>query len=299
MGERVVRVDRDRRDWCPVGRPATTWPGLGGGQRYEWYATASDGTSSTTAATRSFTTSAGGDPVLVGAGDIATCLNPGNTGTETAAVLTGVLGDVFTAGDDAYQNGTLAEFTNCYDPSWGGPGGSIKSRTHPAAGNHEWNTGNLNGYFAYFGAQAGGNSYYSYDLGTAWHVVVLDSECAKVAGGCGSTSAQLTWLRSDLTTNAAKNVIAVFHKPRFTSGGTPTTEVQPFWDVLYQFHADLILGRTRPCLRAVRADERTGRVRSDERDPPDSSWGPAARATRRSGPPCRRARSATRRRSAS
>ena len=219
-----------------------TWAGRSDGQRYEWYATANDGMSSQTAATRSFTTAAGADPVLVGAGDIARCLNPGNTGTATAAVVDGVLGTVFTAGDDVYENRTLAEFTNCYDPSWGGPGGSIKSRTRPAAGNHEWNTGNLNGYFAYYGAQAGGNSYYSYDLGASWHVVVLDSECAKVAGGCGSTSPQVDWLRADLAANATKNVVAVFHKPRFTSatrGGA--TETQPFWDVLYQFRAEIIL----------------------------------------------------------
>ena len=221
-----------------------TWTGRAPGQRYEWYATVSDGTSSATAATRTFTTAAGADPVLVGAGDIAKCSGTSNTGTVTAAVVDGVLGEVFTAGDDVYDNGTLAEFQNCYDASWGGPGGSIKSRTHPAAGNHEWNNGNLNGYFGYFGSLAGTNgiSYYSFDLGPNWHVVVLDSECAKVPGGCGATSTQVNWLRADLTANASRNVVAVFHKPRFTSAPRgPVTEVQPFWDVLYQFHAELIL----------------------------------------------------------
>ena len=38
----------------------------------------------------------------------------------------------------------LTEFTNCYDPIWG----PFKARTRPVPGNHDWNTGNLNGYFA-------------------------------------------------------------------------------------------------------------------------------------------------------
>jgi hypothetical protein len=123
------------------------------------------------------------------------CTNGGNTGSATAAILDGIAGDVFTAGDNVYPDGTLDQFNTCYDPSWGGLNDRIKARTRPAAGNHDWNTAALGGYYGYFGhAAAGTTSYYSYDLGTAWHVVVLDSECDKVAGGCSSTSPQVAWL---------------------------------------------------------------------------------------------------------
>ncbi len=57
------------------------------------------------------------DPVLVGAGDIARCSNPG--AEATAKLLDGIPGTVFTTGDNAYESGTAAEFANCYGPTWG------------------------------------------------------------------------------------------------------------------------------------------------------------------------------------
>jgi len=57
------------------------------------------------------------DPVLVGAGDIASCKSTGDE--ATAALLEGIEGTVATFGDNAYEQGTSAEFSGCYDPSWG------------------------------------------------------------------------------------------------------------------------------------------------------------------------------------
>ena len=89
------------------------------------------------------------DPVLVGAGDIARC---GSDGDEaTAALLDSILGTVYTTGDNAYEDGTVAEFTNCYDPSWG----RHKARTYPSVGNHDYLTKGAAGYFDYFGSAAG------------------------------------------------------------------------------------------------------------------------------------------------
>ena len=70
---------------------------------------------------------------------------------------------------------------------------------------------------------------------------MLDSECAMVVGGCGATSAQVDWLRADLAANATRNVIVVFHKPRFSSAVTNLVDLQPFWDVSYQYGVDIIL----------------------------------------------------------
>ncbi|MDP3910363.1 MAG: Ig-like domain-containing protein, partial [Gemmatimonadales bacterium] len=72
--------------------------------------------------------------VLVGAGDIASCDNSGDE--RTADLLDDIPGIVFTAGDNAYPNGTAAEFADCYHPSWG----RHQARTRPAAGNHEYHS---------------------------------------------------------------------------------------------------------------------------------------------------------------
>src|SRR5262245_52646830 len=58
---------------------------------------------------------AGAKPfVLVGAGDIASCKDL--SGAEaTAKLIDKIPGEVFAAGDLAYEKGTAAEFANCYD----------------------------------------------------------------------------------------------------------------------------------------------------------------------------------------
>ena len=124
----------------------------------------------------------------------------------------------------------------------------MKSRTRPAPGNHDWGAGvtdNLNGYFGYFGAaatDANGKSYYSYDIPSSnWHVVVLDSECEDVPGGCTAGSPQELWLKADLAANSSKNVIAIWHKPRYSSGATNYQALQPLWDDLYAAGVDILL----------------------------------------------------------
>ena len=222
----------------PSGTDVTTqWPGLDDGHGYQWYVTLDDGTNPlTTGSTWTFTTQAGPDPVFVGVGDIASCASQAqlDAAANTAEIISAIQGSIFTTGDNVYPNGTAAEFTNCYAPSWGP---EIKSRTRPVPGNHDWGTGagDLNDYFAYFGATAtsGGTSYYSYDIaGSNRHVVNLDSECQLVPGGCGVGSPQETWLKADLAAKRRQNVIAVWHKPRFSSGQTNYAAVQPFVDAL-------------------------------------------------------------------
>jgi hypothetical protein len=138
-----------------------------------------------------------------------------------------------------YPNGTATEFTNCYNPTWG----RHKARTRPVPGNHEYLTANASGYYGYFGSAAGdpAKGYYSFDLANNWHAIALNSECAAV-GGCGTGSAQATWLANDLAANASEHVIAYWHHPRFSSGthgNDPST--QAFWDLLYQHGAEIVL----------------------------------------------------------
>src|SRR5580765_3613105 len=77
-----------------------------------------------------------GDPVLVGAGDIASCDDL--AGAEaTAKLIDKIPGTVFAVGDLAYPDGSEEQFANCYTPTWG----RFKARTRPAPGNHEYHKG--------------------------------------------------------------------------------------------------------------------------------------------------------------
>jgi acid phosphatase type 7 len=181
--------------------------------------------------------SAGAAAVLVGAGDIGDCAT--REDSMTAALLDDIDGTVFTAGDNAYENGTAENFSTCYDETWG----RHKERTRPVAGNHDWHTAALAGYFGYFGDAArgpDGHSWYSFDLGT-WHVIVLDSECDK-NGGCEADSAQGRWLATDLAASDARCSIAIWHKPRFSSGEHGNDRsVGPFWTALFDAGVDVIV----------------------------------------------------------
>ena len=175
--------------------------------------------------------------VLVGAGDIGDCAT--REDSLTAALLDDIAGTVFTAGDNAYENGSAREFATCYDDTWG----RHKDRTRPAPGNHDWRTSGLRGYFDYFGDAAqgpDGDSWYSYDLGS-WHVIVLDSECDKIRG-CDADSPQGRWLAADLAESNARCTVAIWHKPRFTSGEHGNDRsVAPFWTALYRAGVDVVI----------------------------------------------------------
>ncbi len=88
------------------------------------------------------------EAVLVGAGDINMCGQPG--AEATAKLLDDIPGTVFTSGDNAYMRGSAADF-QCYDRTWG----RHKSRTYAAPGNHEYESAGASPYFEYFGERAG------------------------------------------------------------------------------------------------------------------------------------------------
>jgi calcineurin-like phosphoesterase family protein len=176
--------------------------------------------------------------VLVGAGDIADCSDL--SGAEgTAKLLDKIPGTVMAVGDLAYPNGTKENFV-CYDKTWG----RVKSRTRPAAGNHEFHSSGATPYFDYFGSAAGDpkDGYYSYELGS-WHIIVLNSECKDV-GGCEAGSRQEKWLRADLAAHPVACTLAYWHKPLFSSGGAHGNDLdlKPFWQALYDANADVVVG---------------------------------------------------------
>ncbi len=181
-----------------------------------------------------------GVEVFAGAGNISTC---GNDWDEaTARILDTLPGHVFTLGDAVNPNGTSANYTNCYGPTWG----RHKARTVPVPGNHDYDVVGAADYFSYFGAAAGdpAKGYYSFDLGS-WHIVVLNNaNSATVPYGTGS--AQELWLKADLAANTKQCTLAMLHFPAFFSSSDPawhssTDVVVPLWVDLYRANVDVVV----------------------------------------------------------
>ncbi len=174
--------------------------------------------------------------VVAGAGDIC-----GSSCAATSDVIVSIdPASVFTAGDNAYSDGTLSEFNTKYDPTWG----RFKSITRPSPGNHDYHTAGASGYFDYFNGvgqstgPAGDRStgYYSYDIGD-WHLIALNSNLAVSAG-----STQEQWLRADLAANTKPCTLAYWHHPRFSRGSHGSnSRMQPLWQALYDFKADVVV----------------------------------------------------------
>ncbi|WP_036375367.1 DNRLRE domain-containing protein [Micromonospora sp. ATCC 39149] len=177
------------------------------------------------------------DTVILAAGDIADCRTERDE--QTAKILDTEVGVVAAIGDTAYEKGAPEEYAACYAPTWG----RHKSRTRPAVGNHEYLTPNAAGYFGYFGAAAGppGQGWYSYNMaGGQWHVVVLNSNCAKI-GGCHAGSPQERWLRADLAASKARCTVAYWHQPLFASGGRGSSAYRPLFQALYDAGVEVLL----------------------------------------------------------
>jgi hypothetical protein len=136
---------------------------------------------------------------------------------------------------------TLAQYDAANDASWG----RFKGISRPVLGNHEYGTSGARGYFDYFGARAGprGKGCYSWNIGS-WHMIALNSECHRIAGGCTRGSEQERWLRRDLAAHTNFCTLAYWHEPRFSSGPAPSKNaeaVAPLWNALHEKRADVVL----------------------------------------------------------
>jgi hypothetical protein len=178
------------------------------------------------------------DARIVGAGDIA---EAGGAHMATSNLVLNQINarsntKVFTAGDNAYPSGTTANFREFYAPSWGRA--AIKSRTFPTPGNHDYDTSGATAYYNYFGSVAARSTggFYTKSLGSYWTGIFLNSEAG--------ISAQTARLRTALTTAKAapKNVLMVWHKPRFAIGSKPAVSaLQPWWGLADEFDVDVII----------------------------------------------------------
>jgi hypothetical protein len=186
------------------------------------------------------------DPVLIGAGDIASC-EAGDGDVATAAIVNqNPNATVFTLGDGAYSSGTTTEFNNCYDPTWG----QFKSRTRPVVGDHEYETPNAAGHYSYFANQLAPygpaatdptRGYYSYDIG-AWHVSVLNTTCYTSSIGCNRNLME-QWFVDDLNAHPTNCTLAIWHQPRYSSGNVHgnNAQMQALWQTAYEHGVDLVL----------------------------------------------------------
>jgi acid phosphatase type 7 len=116
-----------------------------------------------------------------------------------------------------------------------------------------------------------GNGWYSYNLGS-WHLISLNIECETQPGGCSDTgswfASELQWLKNDLASNHSACTLAYWHQPTYSPANGITEEgttAVAFWQLLYQYGADLVLnghdhlyGRYRPLDPSGKYDPKNG-----------------------------------------
>jgi hypothetical protein len=147
-------------------------------------------------------------------------------------------------GDVQYPAGDPADYV-AYDRSYG----RLNDVVIPVLGNHEYVTPEAAGWFGYFRSAVGSRlalgtastGYYSVDVGTSWHVVVLNSNCTIVS--CAAGQPQETWLRTDLATSTRPCTIVAFHHPRFASSAVHPSDpsVDALWLAAQEAGVELVL----------------------------------------------------------
>jgi Calcineurin-like phosphoesterase len=142
-------------------------------------------------------------------------------------------------------DGTVMTATIANNPDTGGTFTQPVPYSDGQAGHFE-QTGGLGTNTA--GGPVGvGDGWYSYNLGS-WHIISLNIECETQPGGCSNTGswlgAELEWLKQDLAANHSACTAAYWHQPTFSAAnglGLEGTTALAFWQLLYQYGADLVL----------------------------------------------------------
>ncbi|MCW3123757.1 MAG: hypothetical protein JWQ38_3249 [Flavipsychrobacter sp.] len=167
-------------------------------------------------------------------------------------------------GDNAYDAGTDAEFSNNFFSRYSG--NILKNHMlFPAPGNHDYANASARQvdhnmpYYNLFslpsaaecgGVASGTEAYYSYDWGNV-HILSLDSYGDEDAGTTrlyDTLGAQVKWIKNDLAANNKKWVIAYFHHPPYTMGShTSDGEAelvnirQNFIRILERYGVDMVI----------------------------------------------------------
>ncbi|MBN1172518.1 MAG: metallophosphoesterase [Micromonosporaceae bacterium] len=141
-------------------------------------------------------------------------------------------------GDYQYEVPTTDAYQDVYGPSWG----RLASITIPVFGNQEFKASEAYPFRAYFGDRiVDERGYWSQDAG-AWHLVVLNSNCTIVEGGCAAGSPQQRWLARDLDRTDRRCVLAAWHHPRWSSGiAGPDDRTADLFATLYEHRVEAVL----------------------------------------------------------
>ena len=141
-------------------------------------------------------------------------------------------------GDYQYEVASASDYAAGYAPSWG----RLREITRPAIGNQELKVNKASTFYEYFGEVAEPlPGYGSYDIGD-WHVVMLNTNCTVVEGGCGEQSPELAWLKQDLADNAGRCILAYGHHPRWSNGiAGPDNRIDPFYTAMVDGGVSLYL----------------------------------------------------------
>ena len=144
-------------------------------------------------------------------------------------------GDILLAGDLAYPSGTMAEFRECFEPSFG----KFKSRMWASPGNHDYVASvSASAYFEYFGDRSGPNrlGYYSFKA-AEWTVLMLNSNVP-----IGRNSAQYAFVRNTMQQTPTRCTMAVLHHPFDSSGiNGPTPSLRDIWELMYNLGGDVVI----------------------------------------------------------
>jgi calcineurin-like phosphoesterase family protein len=164
--------------------------------------------------------------VVAAAGDVAGENDYRRGAARTAELISSAAPrKVLALGDLAYSEGTVAEFADYYDPTWG----SLKPITAPTPGNHEYESDGK-GYFDYFGVAPN----YAFDL-CGWRIVSVDQYA-----GMGTAVA---FIEDEGRSAGATPLLVFWHEPRFSSGTEhgSNPELQPLWEAAVAAGADIVL----------------------------------------------------------
>src|SRR2546430_2974138 len=195
---------------------------------------ASAPSSNASAKTQPLTTPPPAGVVMVGAGEITSC-RVGGSG-QTATIIDNVIAKspdaiVFTTGSNVSDTTTAF----AYPAAWTSSGWSkFQSRMRVALTQRDYEVGvgklgtnktpTPDWIYSTFADRAGekGHSWYSFDVGSTWHVIVLNSATWENTTDnlINPSSPQNTWLANDLQTNQRACVMAILGHRRFYSGGT-------------------------------------------------------------------------------
>jgi 3',5'-cyclic AMP phosphodiesterase CpdA len=181
----------------------------------------------------------GGRVDVVAVGDIACApgLQPSRNRCQqarTAKLTRRIDPDVVLAlGDLQYPDGKLRAFRRSYDRSWG----TVKGRTFPIPGNHEYNTRGAPGYYTYFAKrQPGPPGYYARRLGS-WWAYMLNSNCSKI-----NCDKEARWLVRHLRSNPSRCALIATHHPRYSSGKTDSKKaMRRFFRIAYRHDVEMVL----------------------------------------------------------